>query len=97
MLNRNLRASGGSRPASCAVMQKKLKVIDFAIVDTVLYLDAYPDNKQALEYYHRLLREREALAERLHAQCGPTTAWSNESTQSWDWIKGPWPWESDAN
>ena len=97
MLNRNLRASGGTRPMNCATLKQKLRVIDFAIVDTVLYLDAYPDNGQALEYYHRLLRERESLAESIHAQCGPTTAWSNESTQKWDWIQGPWPWEPDAN
>jgi spore coat protein JB len=74
-----------------------LQAIDFAIVDTALYLDAYPDCKKALEYYQRLRREREALVESIHAQCGPTTAWNNESNGSWDWVKGPWPWQIEAN
>ena len=82
---------------SCAALERKLQAIDFAIVDTALYLDAYPSSKRALEYYQRLKRERDALAESIHAQCGPTTAWQNESSSSWDWIEGPWPWQIEAN
>lgn len=96
MLNRNTRGAAPS-PRDCAEMKRRLRMLDFAIVDTVLYLDAYPNCKKALAYYHRLKGEREALAEMIHAQCGPTTAWSNDSTESWDWVKGPWPWEPDAN
>ena len=84
-------------PMNCAGMQRKLQMLDFAIVETTLYLDAYPDCRKALEYYHTLIAEREALAQSIHAQCGPTTAWDNKSTTSWDWISGPWPWEFDAN
>ena len=44
---------------SCYAALKKLRAIDFALQETVLYLDAYPQNKQALRYYHRLIKERE--------------------------------------
>ena len=82
---------------TCAALTARLQAIDFAIVDTALYLDAYPNEQKALDYYHRLRRERKSVADALHAQCGPTTAWENESTTSWDWVKGPWPWEEQAN
>ena len=82
---------------NCAGLKKRLQVLDFAIVETVLYLDAYPKCKKALEYYHTLLAERRVLAQSMQAQCGPTTAWENESKTEWNWISGPWPWEPDAN
>ena len=84
-------------PCNCSGLMKKLQAVDFAIVETALYLDAYPDSQKALEFYHRLLKERELLADAYHTRCGPTTAWDNKSTDSWDWVKGPWPWEADAN
>ena len=94
----NCRACrNGGTPMSCTGMQKRLQVLDFAIVETALYLDVYPQNKKALEYYHTLIAERRALAQSIHAQCGPTTAWENESTTAWNWISGPWPWEPEAN
>ena len=31
----------------------KLQYMDFAIHETVLYLDGHPDNKKALEYYKK--------------------------------------------
>jgi spore coat protein JB len=83
--------------ANCTALQRKLQAVDFAIVDTALYLDAYPNCKKALEYYQRLRHERDVLAETIHAQCGPTTAWQNESNNTWDWIEGPWPWQFEAN
>lgn len=83
---------------SCDALSARLQMVDFAIVETVLYLDAYPTNKKALEFYARLVAERAALADALHTQCGkPTTAWDNKNPNAWDWIKGPWPWQTEAN
>ena len=33
----------------CEQILQEIREIDFAIVETVLYLDAYPDHPQALE------------------------------------------------
>ena len=59
MMNMNQRPS-------CHGEREKLRVINFAIQETVLY-------------------------------CGPMTMYGNVSRDSWDWVKGPWPWEPDAN
>ena len=82
---------------TCSAIMKKLQEIDCCLVETVLYLDAYPDHPQALDYYHRLLAQRAQLIEEYEEACGPLTAYGNKSRSAWDWVKTPWPWECDAN
>ena len=74
-----------------------LRKLDFCIQETVLYLDAYPDCRQALEYYHKLLEQRKEAMETYEAKCGPITQYGNQSRTSWDWTQKPWPWEPEAN
>jgi len=83
--------------SGCCEVREKLRAIDFALVETTLYLDAYPDSCEALAYYHKLLAERHALAESYTQICGPLTKRDNTSQTSWQWVKTPWPWELDAN
>ena len=46
---------------------------------------------------HRLIEERMRLADMVNERCGPLTIKSNVSATDWTWVKGPWPWEPDAN
>ena len=84
--------------SDCKTLMAKLRKLDFSIVDTVLYLDMYPDCKKALAYYNKLLSERaeirKALAEKCHR---PMSSFENESETDWDWIRSPWPWDLGAN
>jgi spore coat protein JB len=81
----------------CEQILEEIREIDFTIVETVLYLDAYPDHPQALEYYHKAVQERRRLMDLYEGKCGPLTVYGNQSKSSWDWVKSPWPWESNAN
>ena len=81
----------------CREQLAHLRALDFAIQETVLYLDAYPECSEALAYYHALCAEREKAMALYEKQCGPQTIYGNVSRNSWDWVKGPWPWEPDAN
>ena len=83
--------------ASCDRLKKKLQTIDFAIIEATLYLDAYPHCRAALDYYHKLVAEREALAAAINEKCGPVCHRDNKSRNEWNWVEGPWPWEPDAN
>lgn len=76
---------------------RKLRVVDFALVETALFLDGYPDNKEALAYYHDLKKMREELCAAYNSSCGPLTIFNNESDNEWLWVKTPWPWELDAD
>ncbi len=81
----------------CKALMKKLQSIDFAIIDTVLYLDAYPKCKKALAYYNKLLDERAGLRKMLAEKCRrPMSSFENGS-DNWDWISSPWPWDASAN
>ena len=83
--------------SGCCEVREKLRAIDFALVETTLYLDAYPDSCEALAYYHKLLAERQSLADDYAQACGPLTHRDNTSQTSWQWVKTPWPWEHEAN
>ena len=95
--NRQSMQSGGMNATACNNQLALLRALDFAIQETVLYLDAYPDHPQALAYYHELIAQRREVAERYEKGCGPLTFMGNRSRTSWDWVEGPWPWEADAN
>ncbi|MBQ2767089.1 MAG: spore coat protein CotJB [Clostridia bacterium] len=75
----------------------KLRMIDFSIYETVLFLDAYPEDNEALAYYHKLLEQRKALMSEYETKVGPLTIYGNTCGNEWKWIKQPWPWEYDAN
>jgi len=96
--NGNMNGNMGSCGCGdgCDALKKKLWELDFAMVETSLYLDAYPECKSALEYYCKLKEERKSVAEAVNEKCGPITARDN-CCASWDWVKTPWPWEYDAN
>ena len=82
--------------SSCNRLMDQIRAVDFALYETVLYLDVYPNSCDALETYHKLKAQREALRKEYEASCDPLTAFGNQSTASWDWMSKPFPWEYDA-
>ena len=87
-----------SQNGDCKKLKKQLQMIDFSIIDTVLYLDAYPECQEALNYYHKLKAERKMVVEALSESCDlPVTSFGNENADKWVWINGPWPWDPSAN
>ena len=82
---------------NCEERADILRALDFAIQETVLYLDAYPEDREALEYYHTLVEQRKQVANAYEEKCGPLTIYGNRSFNSWDWTVMPWPWELDAD
>ena len=75
----------------------EIRAVEFALCELVLYLDAYPDCGEALAMYHELLEQREALVCRYEQEVGPLTCLGCESKSCWTWVKGPFPWEYEAN
>lgn len=76
---------------------RKIRELDFAIQETAMYLDAYPDSKAALDYYTVMRKMREAAVEEYEKKHGPLTIFGNMSNKSWQWTEKPWPWEPEAN
>lgn len=86
----------GEASASCQKLMEQIRAVDFALYEVILYLDVYPHSCDALETYHKLKFQREALRKEYENTCGPLTAFENESGASWDWIASPFPWEYGA-
>lgn len=97
MDNYNSKCGCGNNRNGCRDLGMKLSMIGFALHETVLYLDVYPDSAPALEYYHRLHEQYEQALYEYESKCGPLTAMGNKSHSTWQWISMPWPWEYDAN
>lgn len=74
-----------------------IRELDFAMVETALFLNAYPCNKEALSYYHELKHAYEKLRAEYNELCGPLTLYSNVSDSEWEWARKPWPWELCAD
>ena len=79
----------------CKQLYAKLQRLDFAITELALYLDNYPDNAAALDYYRKLITERETIATAYTQACGPMTIYDNNSPTLWEWGQSPWPWQND--
>ena len=86
---------GGQVSASCKRLMEQIRAVDFALYETVLYLDVYPHSCDALENYRKLRAQSEALRAEYEATCGPLTAFGNRG-DTWDWMRNPFPWEYDA-
>lgn len=89
-------SSQGGTNGNASSLLKRLRKVDFAISDTILYLDAYPHCRAALEYYKKLVAEHHELCDKLASLGMPMSAIDN-SSDSWRWIDSPWPWEYEAN
>ncbi len=83
-------------PNNVRAMQKRLQKISFALVELVLYLDAYPNCERAKKYYKELSDERDMLIKAL-SKAGMPMSGMNVQGNEWTWTKGPWPWEYEAN
>lgn len=83
-------------PSNVRSIQKRLQKISFALTETVLYLDAYPNCEKAKSFYRELFKERDMLLKALSDMGMPMTAMQVEGNE-WTWTNGPWPWEYEAN
>jgi spore coat protein JB len=72
---------------------KKIQALSFAKVETELYLDVYPDNREALNYYKDTLDALSAAMEEYQNKYAPIVA-SGVTGDTWTWVKGQWPWQN---
>jgi spore coat protein JB len=79
------------------ILLKKIQAEDFAVYETVLFLDAYPNDKAALSFYNSHRDNVEKLKKEYMEKYGPLTIYENCGGDCWHWIDRPWPWEKEAN
>ena len=73
---------------------KKISTYQFAAHDLQLYLDTHPNDKNTIEKMNRFKSEVRPLIKQFENQYGPLQKGIDEAN-NWNWIKAPWPWESE--
>ncbi len=76
---------------------RRIQAEDFALYETVLFLDGHPQNRKALAYYHKHRDIAKTLREEFENKFGPLNIYGNRGDGDWHWVEKPWPWEKEAN
>ena len=74
----------------------EIRALSFALVETNLYLNSYPESAEALAYFRRVRDELRQKTEAYEKKYGPLTVMGATATNGWDWVETPWPWESEG-
>ena len=91
MQNNNTQESCESFNETREEMRKKIKCLQFAIIELALYLDTHPDDEKALCLHNKYCKEFKELKDKYQKVYGPLTI--NYPCNKWRWLEEPWPWE----
>ena len=72
-------------------LMNEIQAYSFAVYDSALFLDAYPDSKAALDFYNKYKKLEADAISRYEQKYGPITMPQNAT--SWQWNDGIWPWQ----
>jgi spore coat protein JB len=76
---------------------RKIQSEDFALYESVLFLDGHPRDEAALSFYNAHRDTLEKLKLEYTQKYGPLTIYDVRGTDCFRWIDNPWPWEKEAN
>ena len=71
--------------------------LSFAINDLNLYLDLNPHDTKMLEVFNNLVEKSCQKEMEYVKNYGSLEVIDNNSSDSFKWIKNPWPWESEGD
>lgn len=81
--------------------QKQLAALiqryEFALYDLQLYLDTHTQSREAIALFDKYRSQREQAVAEYTRRFGSLQAIQNQNPDRWDWVKGPYPWEKEAN
>ena len=75
----------------------ELQVLAFAIQELALYLDTHRDDKEALELYQSYQEIYHKCMNEYTRNCRPLNHWGPTTSENYQWLNDPWPWEYAAN
>ena len=76
------------------VLLRRIQELSFAAVELNLFLDNFPNDKQALADYNRISQELLCAKEAYESRFGPLLYFGYSPIQyPCQWVSGPWPWE----
>lgn len=74
-----------------------IQMYDFYLYELQLYLDTHPTCRNGLFAFRRYKELREKAVRSYNELFGPLTPLQSGCENVFEWAKGPWPWEKEAN
>ena len=74
-----------------------IRAAHFAMLETGLFLDTHPHDKEALKKFEVYRVKYKELVKQYEESFGPLTLMGDFGSDGFDWIKNPWPWEKETN
>lgn len=68
----------------------------FALIETMLYLDTHPDDREALAYFANMKIQYKQCVRKYNEICGPLRFTDVDSEEYWTWVMTPMPWEMEG-
>ena len=69
--------------------------LGFSMVYLNLYLDVFPDDRNALDLFNKYRKQKEELLKQYENKFGPMVITSDAlNMYPWAWDNKPWPWEN---
>lgn len=78
------------------LMRRKISAHQFASWELHLFLDSHPNNCEAAKKLEECRATTAKLIREYEEKYG-TFVESSSNTSRWQWINGPWPWETEEN
>lgn len=80
-----------------AKLVHRIYELDFALYELTLFLDSHPTSSRALELIGEYRDLRSKLIEEYEEKYGKyvLTHADVPLSESWQWLEGPWPWDTD--
>ena len=72
-------------------MIRKIRSLDFAIVELAEYLDTHVNDEKAICLHKEYAKELRELKDKYQKVYGPLDIYF--PCNKWRWIEEPWPWE----
>lgn len=74
-------------------MLKDIRIVNFVLVDLMLFLDTHPFDREAMEYFNHYTRVKNQMEREFSQKYFPLNTSMAESNKEWRWGAAPLPWE----
>ncbi|WP_312643969.1 spore coat protein CotJB [Hydrogenoanaerobacterium sp.] len=79
------------------VLANRIKVCDLILVETGLFLDTHPTDKDALAFFKKYNDLYTQAKNEYIEKYGPIMQTDYNGGDRWNWIDSPWPWEHEED
>lgn len=79
----------------CKKLKCRIQVLEFALHETILYLNTHPCDCEALRYYYKIKCSLDKAERIYNRRCGPLTNKDVNTEYGWEWAQSKWPWEGE--